>query len=142
VDLYPTLLEVAGIQPEQERPRDGLSYLHLLLGRGTQRLDRDAIYWHFPGYLGAAEGAWRTLPVGALRAGDYKLLEFFEDGHLELYNLKDDLGERHDLAATHAQLAAELQAKLAAWRESVSAPMPMLRDASRNHEKSSPPPAP
>ena len=65
--------------------------------------------------------------MGAIRVGDWKLLEFFEDGHLELYNLRDDIGENSNLAATLPERAQELQARLAAWRKEVSAPMPAAR---------------
>ena len=64
---------------------------------GERRLDRDAIYWHFPGYLGAGRGTWRTTPGQRRSAvGDWKLMEFFEDGRLELYNLRDDIGETNE----------------------------------------------
>jgi len=91
---------------------------------GTATLKRDALYWHFPGYLGAGPGQWRTTPAGAVRAGDWKLLEFFETGKLELYNLRDDPGEQTDLAAMNPDRTKELHAKLAAWRKRVNAPMP------------------
>src|SRR5262249_51037851 len=124
VDLYPTLLELAGAKAPPRQPLDGVSYLKLLTGDGKGRLDRAAIYWHFPGYLGAGANAWRTTPAGAVRAGDWKLLEFFEDGKLELYNLKDDIGEKKDLAKAQPEKVKELHDKLKAWRESVKAPMP------------------
>src|SRR5207253_1518691 len=70
------------------------------------------------------QGAWRTTPVGAIRMGDFKLLEFFEDNHVELYNLKDDIGQAHDLAKTDPGRAKAMQAKLAAWRKETGAKMP------------------
>jgi arylsulfatase A-like enzyme len=121
VDLYPTLLEVAGAKPEAGAVLDGVSYLPTLTG-GTR--DRGPLYWHFPGYLGSAGNTWRTTPVGTVRDGDWKLMEFFEDGRLELYNLKDDLGERTNLAAKMPDRAKELHAKMVAWRKDVNAPMP------------------
>ncbi len=124
VDLFPTLVELAGGKPPEGQPLDGVSYLSLLTSDKTAKLSRDAIYWHFPGYLGAKNDTWRTTPVGALRAGDWKLLEFFEDGRLELYNLRDDVGEAHDLAQKEPEKTRQLQKQLAAWRESVSAKMP------------------
>jgi arylsulfatase A-like enzyme len=124
VDLYPTLLEVAGARVPEKCPLDGVSYLRLLTGDGHGTLDREAIYWHFPGYLGAGAGSWRTTPAGAIRAQDWKLLEFFEDGRLELYNLKDDIGEKRNLAQMMPDKVRELHAKLAAWRKAIQAPMP------------------
>jgi arylsulfatase A-like enzyme len=122
VDLYPTLVELAGAAPPEGYPLDGVSYASLLTG-DAETLDRDALDWHFPGYLGAGPGKWRTMPAGAVRAGDWKLVEFFEDGRLELYNLRDDIGEQHDLTDEPAK-TAELRDKLHAWRQSLNAPMP------------------
>ena len=126
VDLYPTLLELTGAQPPPDYPLDGVSYLGLLTG-GKQALGRDGIYWHFPGYLGAGRGSWRTTPAGSVRASDWKLLEFFEDGRRELYNLKEDIGEKMDLAATMPEKRDELHRKLVAWRAAVKSPMPTRR---------------
>lgn len=106
-----------------EQTLDGVSWLPLVKGEKA-KLDREALYWHFPGYLGAGQGSWRTTPAGAIRMGKWKLHEFFEDGRIELYNLKDDPGERKDLAATNPQKRDEMAKKLAAWREAIEAPMP------------------
>jgi arylsulfatase A-like enzyme len=124
VDLYPTLLELAGAAPPADYPLDGVSYAALLTSGGRATLQREALYWHFPGYLGAGQGTWRTTPAGALRAGDWKLLEFFEDGRRELYNLRDDVGERHDLAAQLPDKVAQLHGQLTAWRNRIHAPLP------------------
>jgi arylsulfatase A-like enzyme len=124
VDLYPTLLEVAGAQPPSGYPLDGVSYVKLLTSGGKTSLGRDAIYWHFPGYLGAGENTWRTTPAGAIRSGDWKLIEFFEDNRLELYNLRADLSETNNLAASLPDKAKELHQKLVAWRKELHAPMP------------------
>ncbi|MBI4664567.1 MAG: sulfatase [Verrucomicrobia bacterium] len=129
VDLYPTLLELSGGKPTAGYPLDGDSYVSLLTSGGKAALKRDAIYWHFPGYLGAGEASWRTTPAGAVRAGDWKLQEFFEDGRLELYNLRDDIGEKNNLAAAMPAKAKELHARLAAWRKEIHAPMPTPIDA-------------
>lgn len=124
VDFFPTMLEMTGAKaPPKGQVLDGVSYLGLLYGEKST-LGRDAIYWHFPGYLGAGPGSWRTTPGGAIRAGDYKLIEFFEDGRMELYNLKSDIGEKQDLAAKMPEKVKELHGKLLAWRESVGAKMP------------------
>jgi arylsulfatase A-like enzyme len=124
VDLYPTLLELAGARPPSDYVLDGVSYLPLLTSGGKAKLDREAIYWHFPGYLGAGQGNWRTTPAGAIRAGDLMLLEFFEDNRLELYNLREDIGERNNLAAAMPEKTAELRDRLHAWRKRVGARMP------------------
>jgi arylsulfatase A-like enzyme len=95
-----------------------------LTSGGTRAPERVALYWHFPGYLGAGRDAWRTTPAGAIRAGDWKLVEFFEDGRLELYNLRDDLSQKTNLAEKMPDRTKELYAKLVAWRRAVNAPMP------------------
>jgi arylsulfatase A-like enzyme len=127
VDLFPTLLALAGAQPPPDYPLDGVSYAGLLTSGGKQGLDREAIYWHFPGYLGWLGTTWRTTPTGAIRAGDWKLLESFVDGHVELYNLRDDVGETSNLAAAQPERARELRNKLVAWRNELAAPMPIAR---------------
>ncbi|EEF60857.1 sulfatase [Pedosphaera parvula] len=124
IDLYPTLLELAGAKAPEKYPLDGTSYLKVLKSGGMKKLNRDAIYWHFPGYLGAGADTWRTLPVGVVRCGDWKLMEFFEDHRLELYNLREDLGETNNLAAKMPEKAQELEKKLVAWQKEVQAPMP------------------
>ncbi len=131
MDLYPTLLDVAGARPPAHYPLDGVSYLRLLTNGGRGKLGRDALYWHFPGYLGAGRGSWRTTPAGAVRAGAWKLLEFFEDGRRELYNLKDDLGEQHNLAAQMPEKVKDLRSKLVAWRKAIRAPMPTPNQPSK-----------
>lgn len=135
VDLYPTLLEITGTKRPENYPLDGVSYLKVLTSGGKEKLNRDAVYWHFPGYLGAGENSWRTKPVGAIRSGDWKLMEFFEDGHLELYNLKDDLSEKTNLAAKNPTKAKELQTKLVAWRKELNAPMPTPNKPSTDSSK-------
>ena len=129
VDLYPTLLEVAGAAPPRDWMLDGRSYLGLL--RGQPATARPPLFWHFPGYLGAGGDTWRTLPVGALRAGDWKLMEFFEDGRLELYNLREDPGERHNRVAESPAQAAALHRMLLDWRAEVRAPMPQPQPGPR-----------
>jgi arylsulfatase A-like enzyme len=116
IDFFPTLLEIAGVN--LPGAVDGVSLVPLLKQSGGIR--RDALYWHYPHYWGGT----RTRPYGVVRAGDWKLIEFYEDMSVELYNLKDDLGEAHDLSKEKPEKAAELRAKLHAWRESVGAQMP------------------
>jgi len=123
VDLYPTLLEVTGTAAPGEATLDGTSYAPLLEGKNLEG-PRPPLFWHFPGYLGANRNTWRTTPAGAIRQGDWKLIEFFEEGRKELYNLREDVGERKDLAAAQAQKVEELYGKLLAWRKDVGAKMP------------------
>ncbi len=87
--------------------------------RGKSQLDREAIYWHFPHYSNHGMQS----PGGAVRSGDYKLIEYFEDGTVQLFNLKNDPGERHDLVHEEPQTAARLRTMLHRWRASVSAEM-------------------
>jgi arylsulfatase A-like enzyme len=123
VDLYPTLVELAGADAPPDYTLDGVSLVGLLTGEQPS-LDRAAIYWHFPGYLGAGADQWRTKPVGVIRSGDWKLIEQFEDGSLELYNLKNDIGETRNLAASEPEKKRELHEQLVAWRDSIGAKMP------------------
>jgi len=115
VDFYPTFLEISGAGGDSNQVLDGENILPLLRQNGS--LERDAIYWHYPHYH-------HSRPAGAIREGYYKLIEFFEDGQLELYNLKRDIGEKNNLAETMPKKAADLQRKLAKWRQSVGAKMP------------------
>jgi arylsulfatase A-like enzyme len=126
VDVYPTLLELAGA-PQPEHALDGESLVRLFRDP-TAQLERGAIYQHFPGYLGAGPGQWRTTPVSLIQAGDWKLMEFLEDGRLELYNLRDDIGETKNLADQQPERTRELHARLQAWRAEVGAPMPTKND--------------
>jgi arylsulfatase A-like enzyme len=124
VDLFPTLLDLAGGRPPEGYTLDGVSYRSLLTGGGQSRLGRTSIYWHFPGYLDGGKDDYRATPAGAVRAGDWKLIEFFETGKRELYNLRDDPGEKTDLAARMPDRASALYARLLQWRKAVNAPMP------------------
>ncbi len=140
VDFYPTLLELAGAR-RPDQLLDGLSIVPLLnaavAGRAGAELSGRAaelaafaerpLFWHFPAYLQGnrnTDGPWRTTPVGAVRQGDYKLIEFFESGTLELYDLGEDLGEATDLAAEMPAKVEELHALMRSWRESVGAYVP------------------
>ncbi len=116
-DFYPTMLEMAGLPLRREQHADGVSLVPLLKGRRS--LDREALFWHYPHY--SPQGG---RPSAAVRAGDYKLIEFYEDRHVELYNLKQDIGEKHDLATRMPDKTAELRAKLHAWQKGLDARMP------------------
>jgi arylsulfatase A-like enzyme len=123
VDVFPTLAQIGGAQPPSGQILDGESLVPLF-ENPSGKLKRDAIYQHFPGYLGAGPGSWRTTPVSLVHSGDWKLMEFLEDGRLELYNLKDDIGESKNLAQSMPDKARELHGKLVAWRKKINAPMP------------------
>jgi len=116
-DFYPTMLEMAGLSLRPKQHRDGVSLVPLLRQTGKPR--RKAIYWHYPHY-----GNQGGSPGGAVRAGDYKLIEFYEDNRVEMYNLKDDVGEKHDLSAEMPRKAAQLRKMLHDWRKAVDAQMP------------------
>jgi arylsulfatase A-like enzyme len=116
-DFYPTMLQMAGLPANPKQHMDGVSLVGLLKGRGRPR--REAIYWHYPHYHGSG-----NRPSGALRAGDYKLIEWYEDERVELYNLRDDIGERRDLSGEMPQKAAELRSMLHKWRGQMNAKMP------------------
>ena len=122
VDLYQTFLEI-GAAPKPQQVLDGESLVKLFRDPAAQ-LQRDAIFQHFPGYLGSGPGLWRTTPVSLVQMGDWKLMEYLEDGHLELYNLRADLGEKKNLAKEMPDKAKELHARLLAWRKAINAPMP------------------
>jgi arylsulfatase A-like enzyme len=124
VDLLPTLCEIAAVRPPSGHPLDGVSLVPLFRDPNGAH-GRDALYWHFPGYVEAfGRPGWRTTPLGVARAGIFKVIEYYEDGRLELYNVAEDLGEKNNLVRSLPEKAKELQAKLAAWRKSVEAPMP------------------
>jgi arylsulfatase A-like enzyme len=116
-DFYPTFLEMGGLDPIPEQHVDGESIVPLLKGNGS--LKRSAIFWHYPHY-----GNQGGTPGSSVRCGDYKLIEFFEDGRLELYNLRSDLGEQHNLATEEPDRARELKAMLTEWRARVEAKIP------------------
>ncbi|MBN2414847.1 sulfatase [bacterium] len=132
VDFFPTILELAGVHPTAAGNRDGESLVELV--SGSQRLNRNGIYWHFPAYLegnprngaGVRDPLFRTRPAGAVRSGGWKLIEFFEDGAVELYNLENDLGETRDLSETCPAKAAELHRLLQDWRKRTNAPVPAV----------------
>lgn len=116
-DLYPTFLDAAGLALRPEQHCDGKSLTPLL--RGRRDLKREAIFWHYPHYANQGDG-----PAGAVRAGDWKLIEHFEDGRLALYNLREDPGEHRDLAAARTGERRRLHALLRRWREEVDARIP------------------
>ncbi|MBC2603237.1 sulfatase [Puniceicoccus vermicola] len=116
-DFYPTFLDCAGLPAKPEQHSDGVSLLPLF--QGADGLDREAIFWHYPHY-----GNQGGTPGSSIRMGDYKLIEFFEDGRIELYQLSDDPGENHNLADTELERANALRKRLHEWRDSIEAKIP------------------
>lgn len=142
-DLYPTFLDAAGAAPPPGHVLDGESLLPLLKGAGGLR--RQAIFWHFPGYLDAPvirgrDAVFRTRPVSVIRKGDWKLHLYHEEWLLdggrdrigsnravELYDLSADPGERRDLASANRVRRDELLGDLLAWLKAIEAPLPAVR---------------
>lgn len=116
-DFYPTFLEASGSPSMPQQHEDGVSIMPLL--NGGQSLDREAIYWHYPHY-----GNQGGTPGSSIRMKDYKLIEFFETGEVELYNLRTDIEENNNLATCMPEIATMMKEKLAQWRESVEAKIP------------------
>jgi len=114
-DYYPTLLDCAGIRPDGRQPFDGVSLRALLEGKAAELPDR-CLYWHYPlarpHFLGGRSS-------GAIRMGDWKLIEFFDEPKVELYNLAKDPGEKNDLSGSEPRKAAELRKRLGDWRTTV-----------------------
>jgi len=129
MDLHPTFLEVAGVKPPADTVMDGQSLVPLLKGEGSPK--RDAIYWHYPVYMQRDEcmtKTWCTTPVGAIRKGNYKLMEYFEptgtQNRLELYDLEKDLGETTNLVEKLPGKVKDLLADMQSWRKRLKAPIP------------------
>jgi len=116
-DLFPTILEMAGLPSRPEQHLDGVSLLPLMT-RGDA-LAREALYWHHPHYGICGEGLG-----SAVRVGDWKLIEYFDDARVELYNLAEDIGEQHDLSSRETEIVADLRARLDSWRSETQALLP------------------
>lgn len=116
IDFYPTILDMAGLtgDPQHNADTDGLSLVPLL-ENSRSTLERKALFWHYPHYYPT------TSPVSSIRKGEWKLILFFEDSHLELYNLKEDVGEKINLARNLPGKAAELHNVLKDWHKEVGA---------------------
>ncbi|MGD9556365.1 MAG: sulfatase [Mangrovibacterium sp.] len=119
-DFYPTILDMVGIQPDY-RFDDGKSLVSLLkkTGRGKNEIERRAIYWHFPHYSNHGMQS----PGGAVRCGDYKLIEYFENSTVQLFNVAKDPGEHDDLSQTEPEKVKELSEMLHQWRKDAGARM-------------------
>lgn len=120
MDHYATLLDVAGLKPDQDLQLEGVSLLPHLLEQ--KPMERDALFFHYPNYA-----FHRSNRLGsAVRMGDYKLIEYFDDQSVELFNLSQDLSEKNDLALVHPERAKQMRERLVAWRKEVKANMPVL----------------
>ena len=117
-DFYPTILDACGLALLPDQHCDGVSFLPVLKGDSSH--DRGPLFWHYPHY-----GNQGGTPGASIRSGDFKLIQFFEDNHIELYDLANDIGEEHDLSATRPDDAADLLGQLTAWQASVNAQIPL-----------------
>ncbi len=130
LDFYPTILEVAGVEKPEGKLLDGKSFLPVLTGTGTMK--ERPFYWHFPIYLEAyvendsttQDPLFRTRPGSAIRLGNWKLIQYFENNDIELYNLKADIGEKNNLAESNHKKRDELLQMLDNWRKEIYAPVP------------------
>ncbi len=113
-DFYPTVLDAAGLRLRPDQHKDGVSLMSLL--KGGSALDRKALYWHYPHYSNQGGP-----PAGAIRMGPWKLVERYENGEVELYNLENDLSEQHDVAATHDHRVQQMRQRLHNWYDKVDA---------------------
>lgn len=120
-DFLPTFVHAAGRETTPGQPLDGLD-LKPVLTEPTAELARDALYWHYPHYH-------HGRPAGAIRAREWKAIEQYDTGEVELYRLSEDLGEETNLAAAQPAKAKELAGRLQAWRHEVNAQLPQLNPA-------------
>jgi arylsulfatase A len=118
MDLFPTMLDLAGLGLEPGIHLDGFCLTPLLTG-GKKQLGRENLFWHYPHYQ-------TTPPHGAVRSGDWKLVENYESGQIELFNLKEDLSEAHDLSSSRPDVLTELKELFNRHLREVDAPMPTL----------------
>lgn len=116
-DFYPSIVEMLGLPVDEGQELDGKSIVPLLKG---DKIDREAIYWHFPHYSNHGMQS----PGAAVRSGDFKLIEYFENGTVQLFNLKEDPGEQRNLVQSNPGKVQELQTMLHEWREDIEAEMP------------------
>jgi len=113
-DFYPTLLEMAGLPQKPEQTLDGVSLVPLL--RGGTSLNRTELFWHYPHY--SNQGGF---PGAAIREGDWKLIERFEDGQVQLFDLTEDIGERNDLSGSEPERVNAMRDRLHAWYKETDA---------------------
>jgi arylsulfatase A len=116
MDLYPTFLKLAMSEPVTNQPVDGVSLVRLLRDP-LVKLDRESLYWHLPHYH-------HSTPASAIRQWDWKLIEFYETGSFELYDLSRDPAEQHNIADTQSERVGQMKTALDAWRKLVGARLP------------------
>ncbi|HTL28713.1 MAG TPA: sulfatase [Tepidisphaeraceae bacterium] len=116
-DFYPTLTEAVGGKLDKNATLDGVSFLPVL--KGAEHLDREVMYWHYPHY-----GNQGGTPTGGIRVGDWKLIQFFEDNHVELYNLREDPEEQHNRGSTEIDRVAKMRTLLLDWQQKIGAKTP------------------
>ena len=125
IDIYPTILDFVGIKEPLNKHLEGIS-----LKEQKSINSNRSLFWHFPIYLhgkadsGGVDTLFRQRPGSAIRKGEWKLLEYFENGNIELYNLKKDISEKHDVSKQFPQKTKELHNLLIGWRSFVNAPVP------------------
>jgi arylsulfatase A-like enzyme len=124
-DYYPTLLDMLNIPALPDQHRDGKSFVPALK---AEDYDRGAVYWHFPHY---SNHGFQS-PNGAVRFGRYKLIEYYENGTVQLFDLENDIGEQNDLAGSHPAVTKKLKKMLQQWRDDVDAKMPYPKTATSN----------
>lgn len=124
-DYYPTLRAIAGVSTASSPLVDGENLEPLL--RQTGPLGHRALYWHYPHYHPGG-----ATPYGVIREDNFRLVEFYEDGHVELYNLANDIGEIQDLSVRLPEKTADLRQKLHKWRQLVGAQMPTANPDARS----------
>jgi len=132
-DFYPTLLEMINLPALPKQHVDGKSFVPALKGKPH---DRGPIYWHFPHY---SNHGYQS-PGGAIRLGNYKLLEYYENGNVQLFDLEKDLGEQNDLSKAQPETTKKLLKMLQDWRREVDAKMPQVKTAA-SREKATTSPA-
>lgn len=123
-DFYASILDMVGIKTPSspQYGMDGVSLTPILNGgKDLKPLENRPLFWHWPNYSNHGQQS----PGGAVRLGDYKLIEYFEDNTVQLFNLREDPGEQHDLSKSQPAKVNELREKLHQWRKSVNAQMPV-----------------
>jgi arylsulfatase A-like enzyme len=135
VDIYPTLCEITGAELPTGQIGDGVSLVPLFRGE-VANLNQDgqlrSLFWHFPAYLQSyqeitdeqRDPLFRSRPCSVIRKGKWKLMQFFESGDLELYDLATDIGESENVASSNPQVVGPLMTELRSWQTATNAAIP------------------